>query len=188
MRAFIAIELPDELIEKLGVIQDKLIEKSFKTGDISWPKPENIHLTLKFLGDIDPEKVEEIQTALQKAAEDIPPFQLSAGGIGAFPDLKAPRIIWVGIKESEGLARLQKNIDARLVESGFEKENRPFQPHLTLCRIKSHSAGRTIGKAAEALDHGGDTVFKIETFVLFKSELSPKGAKYSALKRIILKG
>lgn len=187
MRAFIAIELPDVLIETLRSIQDELIKKTGKTGDISWSKPENIHLTLKFLGEIDPVRVEDIYEGLKKAAEGISPFSLAAGGVGGVPGLKTPRVIWVGIKESTALTELQKNIDERLEALGFEKEDRAFHPHLTLCRIKSASAGREIGKASLGLAHEANVVFKAESFVLFKSELSPKGAKYSALKRVVLK-
>ncbi len=188
MRAFIAIELPSVLTEMLRAIQDELMKKTGKAEDISWAKPENIHLTLKFLGEIDPERVEEIYGELEKSAEGISPFSLSAGGVGGFPGLKTPRVIWVGIKESEVLTQLQKNIDERLVELGFEKEDRPFHPHLTLCRIKSAPAGRNIGKAAAGLGHEANVVFKTDSFVLFKSELNPKGAKYSTLKRVDLKG
>jgi len=188
MRAFIAIELPAVLIETLRAIQAGLIKKAGESVDISWSRPENIHLTLKFLGEIDPVRVEDICGGLERAAEGISPFSLAAGGVGGFPGLKTPRVIWVGIKECTALAELQKNIDERLVELGFEKEDRPFHPHLTLCRIKSAPAGRIVGKAASELAHEANVVFKADSFVLFKSELSPKGAKYSVLKKVILKG
>ncbi len=169
-------------------VQDELMKKTGRTKDVSWTRPESIHLTLKFLGEIDPERVEGIYLELKKAAEGISPFSLSACGVGGFPGLKAPRVIWVGIKESAALTQLQKNIDERLAEFGFEKEDRPFHPHLTLCRIKSASAGRDIGKAASDVGHEAYVAFKADSFVLFKSELNPKGAKYTALKRVMLQG
>ncbi len=186
MRAFIAIELPDAVTEMLRAVRDELSKKAGKEDGVSWAKPENIHLTLKFLGEIEPSRVEDIYGELKKAAEGIEPFHLSAGGVGGFPGLKSPRVIWVGIKESMELKQLHGNIEERLCRLGFEKEGRPFQPHLTLCRIRSSDAGRAAGKAAMELKEAADIVFKTDSFALFESELNPKGAKYSVLKRVNL--
>lgn len=105
-------------------------------------------------------------------------------GVGGFPNLKAPRVIWAGVRENPELTRLQKNIDEGLSPLGFEKDDRPFQPHLTLCRIKSMASGRELGRLIGELKPDVTTEFKAASFSLFKSVLSPKGAEYTVLKEI----
>lgn len=185
IRAFVAIKLPEELKVKLGEVQDAL-----KRGgrDVSWVKPESIHLTLKFLGDIEAARVDDISKALTEASAGVPPFTVTARGVGGFPNLKTPRVLWVGLEENAELARLAKNIDERLGDLGFERDDRPFHPHLTLARIKSPSEGRELGKKASELNIDINVDFKADFFVLFRSVLSPGGAEHTELKRLPLKG
>ncbi len=184
IRAFVAINLPDELMVKLKEVRDSLASSQ---KDVSWVRPGAIHLTLKFLGDIETEEVDKVAEALFLASAGIKAFTLKAEGVGGFPNLKSPRVIWVGIRESPELIRLQKNIDERLFESGFEKDDRPFNPHLTLARVKTPGAGRELGKRVEESKIDIDVDFKADYFVLFRSVLSPKGAEYTELRRFDLK-
>lgn len=184
IRAFIAIKLPFEVTKALRDLQALINRHSFKA--VSWTRPDAIHLTIKFLGEIDGSKIDQIGWELKRAASGLSPFTLSTEGVGGFPNLRHPRVVWVGIKENSELAELQKNIDERLNSLGFEKEDRPFHPHLTLCRIKTVPDGREIGKIVTELNPDIRMDFKVESFVLFKSILNPKGAEYFELKKIDL--
>ncbi|HXI10025.1 MAG TPA: RNA 2',3'-cyclic phosphodiesterase [Thermodesulfobacteriota bacterium] len=124
--------------------------------------------------------------ALSRASSGVKSFTLRAHGVGAFPNLKAPRVVWVGIEDNGGLQALQKNIDERLSECGFESDDRPFHPHLTLARVKSSAAGREIGKRIEGSRPDIDVDFRADYFVLFRSVLRPQGAEYTELKRFDL--
>lgn len=183
IRAFVAIELPLELVRELKEIQHSL-DKGWE--GIKWVKPEKIHLTLKFLGYIENERVEEIASILRRAAGGIKPFTLSVGGIGWFPEEKNPRVLWVGLSGDGELKRLQKNMEGLLAAIGFEKEDRPFEPHLTLCRVKSRKAGKSLVEMVKNLKPNIGFDFRVDSFVLFSSVLRPTGAEYSELKRISL--
>lgn len=185
IRAFVAIKLPEELVARLKEVRDSLASSQ---KDVSWVRPGSIHLTLKFLGDIETEKVDTVAGALSMAASGVKAFTVKAAGVGGFPNLKSPRVVWVGIRESVELIGLQRNIDERLFESGFEKDDRPFHPHLTLARVKTPVAGRELGKRAEESKIDINVDFRADYFVLFRSVLSPKGAEYTELKRFDLKG
>lgn len=154
---------------------------------VSWANPEQIHLTIKFLGDIESDKIESVARQLEKAAEGIQPFTLSAAGVGGFPNERTPRVIWVGINGSGELAALQSRIDEGLAAIGFEKETRPFKPHLTLCRVRSVYDGRIIGEAVKDLEYDINMDFGADSFILFRSVLKPGGAEHTIVKRISLK-
>ncbi len=154
---------------------------------MSWVRPSSIHLTLKFLGEVEEARIAGIGKALEAAAEGIGPFTVTAEGVGGFPNLKGPRVVWVGIKEEPALIKLQKNIDVRLSALGFEEEARAFHPHLTLCRVKSPSDGRELGRVITETRPEVSEQWKAVSFSLYKSVLSPKGAQYSVLKKIDLK-
>ncbi|HBO83606.1 MAG: 2'-5' RNA ligase [Deltaproteobacteria bacterium GWC2_42_11] len=186
-RLFIAIELPDHIIRKLKELQDSL-KKEVK-GKISWSKPENIHLTLIFLGDVSEEKVEGIKASIKGACEGINQFILLPEGIGCFPDIKNPRVIWVGIKTENNLLNdIFERLGAGLQDIGFEKESRKFHPHLTLGRIKYFEDRESLKKGIAGV-HGifiGE--FEVKSVILFESRLKPEGAVHTKLKEIKLGG
>lgn len=142
---------------------------------------------MKFLGEIDPAKADKISTALEDASKGIPPFDVRVSGVGGFPNLKNPRVLWVGLSESEPLKRLAANIEERLSSLGFEREDRPFTPHLTLCRVKSFIDGKELGRTAAEADISIDKSFTASDFHLIKSVLNPRGAEYTDIKTIRLK-
>jgi 2'-5' RNA ligase len=179
----VAIELPDEVMRQLSSVCAKL-DRAFR--DITWVRPEGIHLTLKFLGEVDEERVSVMTDALDAARQGVMPFTVKVGRIGAFPDMSRPKVLWAGVDGKGGLMELQRNIEEALFKLGFEKETRPFSPHLTLCRIKSLKEGRRLAALAGEFKGAPDAEFQVSSYALIKSVLSPKGAVYSIVKRFIL--
>ncbi len=192
IRAFIAIEIPIALKDALEEAQHELRTKTKSSGhsserDIKWTKPEALHLTLKFLGTIDLSKVTKIDNALQEACSSIKSFELKAHGLGSFPPGKTPHTVWTGINTSSELAELFGKLEEGLEKLDFKKEHRPFSPHLTLCRVKTKTAGKSLTSAVESILKKIDYSFHVSELVLFQSELTPKGAIHTPLTRVKLK-
>lgn len=181
MRAFIAIKPSKEIIARLGAI-----ETSLNTGKIkgAWVKPENAHLTLKFLGSINETQVEKIEAAMKLSVLKtlIRPFTLSVHGINVFPSLKAPRIIWIGIDKNDSLNRLYSGLEDELSKIGFEKEGRAFHPHLTLCRVRSIVGLDDLTKTVEGFQKDAPDDFPVSSLSLYKSVLTPKGTIYTLVR------
>jgi len=178
-RAFIAIELPEEITAFIRKIQEGLGSYGFK---VRWVRPENIHLTLKFLGDINKEYIRKASEALTDAAKVYAPISLGAKGIGVFPGVKRPRVIWIGINGQTGdLASLQKTLDGKLEAVGFKKEKRLFKGHLTIARVKGNLDTRRLIDAMKEFGEFESKTFIADKVFLFKSELKPSGAVYTKL-------
>ena len=136
IRAFLAVELPGEILNRITDIQ-KLLKKTIH-GVIRWVRPEGMHLTLKFFGNISGDDVVNISRVVERSVADVKPLSLSVKTVGVFPDIMRPRVIWLGINGDVGpLLMLQKVMDQGFQDLGFKEEGRPFRPHLTLGRIKS---------------------------------------------------
>lgn len=184
MRTFIAIDLDRSIKSNLSALIQRINTGSAK---IRWVKPEGMHLTLKFLGDIPEDRVHEIQKALSGLAKDYTRFPLTLKGTGTFPPPPGiARVIWIGIVEHELLKNLQSRIENELHKIHFPKEKRTFHPHLTLGRVKNP---RNIGPILEGLDHHAQDEFgtmDVNRFILFKSTLRPTGAEYTALSEFDL--
>ena len=178
-RAFIAIELPEEIIAFIRKIQEGLRSYGFKAR---WVRPENIHLTLKFLGDINNEDIKKAGDAIISAASENASMSLGAKGIGFFPGVKRSRVIWTGIAgQTRELAELQKTLDGKLDTIGFPKEKRPFKGHLTIARIKRKIDARRLVDAMKEFGRFESKTFMADEVILFKSELKPSGAVYTKL-------
>ncbi|MFC2076096.1 RNA 2',3'-cyclic phosphodiesterase [candidate division KSB1 bacterium] len=173
MRTFIAVDLPETVRDSLRELQAGLRGRS---DGVKWVRVEGMHLTLKFLGEIDPDLVSGIDRVLQEAARSIKPFRIALSGLGAFPGLSRPRVIWVGVDgELEPLQNLKSGIDKGLAELGFPKDDRSFKPHITLGRVKGKIDGRRlVGDKNYTTDH-----FLICRVRLIESILKPTGAEYS---------
>jgi 2'-5' RNA ligase len=186
IRAFIAVELSSSLRDTLGELQEDLKRAGVEAR---WVRPQGIHLTLKFLGNIAAEQVQAVRSAMEEAVHGSKPIEARAGGVGAFPNERRPRVVWVGLEEPTGaLVALQKRLDAALKPLGFKPENRPFKAHLTIARIKSPGRGAEVARALadqEDVDFGKIVVDKI---VLYKSTLKPTGAMYTRLEEVALEG
>ena len=184
IRTFIAFELPKNIISSISKVQEGIRSYGLKAR---WVRPENIHLTLKFLGNIKEADIEKIGGAIFESAKEYAPISLTAKGIGVFPGIKRPRVIWVGIRgETDLLVGLQKRLDEKFETIGFQPENRPFKGHLTLARIKKKINSK---KLIDAIKEFGE--FESETFIadniyLFKSDLKSSGAVYTKLMSITL--
>ncbi len=185
IRAFIAVTLPETIIEKIGLIQERL--KKTK-ADIQWVKPGNIHLTLKFLGYINLDELAKLKGGLEKAAEKFSPFFVTVEEIGGFPSIDKPRVIWIGISQGGELLKvINRAIEDNLAESGFPRAERSFQPHLTLGRVRSAKHKETLIKEVtkERVSIGGVRVNKIS---IYKSVLTSQGPVYSLLADVALRG
>src|SRR3989344_3871475 len=183
IRAFIALELPVKIIDGLKKIQDELKDG---TNKVAWAKPENIHLTLKFLGNTDIDKIDSIAGLLEGAAAKSCGFEISVKGVGTFPAAGNPRVIWVGIEENKDMLQLYNNIEEGLATLGVEKERRDFKPHLTLGRIKFLNDRAGLKRGLEKVAGLNLARFAVAGFALFKSTLTPEGAIHTKLKEYTL--
>ena len=183
IRSFIAIELSAEAREQLRVLEDSLRAKLNMPA--SWVKPDNCHLTLKFLGNVTQQKLAQVAAALNAVAQETSPFYLELDGLGVFPNIRHPRILWVGLAgDISQLLILHKNIDHALSRLGFSSENRPFSPHLTLCRIREDlptAVCAAISNSLSTIRAEDKARFQVVELTLFKSELTPGGPIYTRL-------
>ncbi len=190
IRSFIAIELPPEIKEALGSWQAKL--KLAEYTFVKWVTPEGIHLTLKFLGNVAGAKIPHIVRALESIAIGFPSFRLEISGLGAFPNWKQLRVLWVGIGgETNQLMSLQQLIDKALTPHGFSPEARPFTPHLTLARLRAEALPRDKQNFNELIQKTpfiGKYEMEVKSISLMRSQLFPTGAVYTCLAQIALKG
>ena len=184
IRSFLAIELPTTVQAKIGKVEE---DAKSTSADVRWVSPGKIHLTLKFFGNIEESKVDPIAAAIQGPIGAAKPFQLSVRGTGAFPNLKNPRVVWIGLVDLEGrLAALQKEVESSLGKIGFEPEDRPFRPHLTLGRVKTSRGRDELIRIVEKYREEEIGTFQVEKIVLFKSDLTPAGPIYASLKEVRL--
>ena len=184
IRSFLAIELPVTVQTKIGEIERELESTS---ADVRWVNPEKMHLTLKFFGNIEESKIDSIVAAIKGPIGTAQPFQLNVRGTGAFPNLKNPRVIWIGLVEGDGvLIPLQKEMDASLEKIGFQPEGRPFRPHLTLGRVKSNRGKEELMRRVEKYREEEIGNFQVEKVILFKSDLTPAGPIYTPLREVRL--
>ena len=179
LRTFIAVDLTGEILKELIRLQSEL-KKSLK-GRISWVEPENIHLTLRFLGQINDEQLNQIKKIVQEIAEKIKKFNIDLGVIGAFPDVSNPRIVWVGINFGfNHLNEINAELEDKLETINFAVGEKYFHPHLTIARIKSLDGENILPKITRKIrpKQLAETVDKL---IIFQSELTPQGAKYTEL-------
>jgi len=180
MRTFIAIELPEEIKTILSRIQDELKQTH---ADVKWVKPENIHLTLKFLGEIEQDLVKKIQSALSEIAQKNSIFTLGLSNIGAFPKLQYPRVVWIGIKHDQRFFEIAGDLEKGLIKIGLPAESRPFSSHITLGRVRSGLNRKALVEKLDFLNRNlsSPPEFKVFSLTLFKSTLTPAGPIYETI-------
>lgn len=188
LRAFIAIKLSDELKGHIAEVQAELKRRAFGLDGLGWVRPEGLHLTLRFLGDIAEEQVEPLKALLREVAVGIKPFALEARGIGVFPNPRAPRVIWLGLQGTpesmDALRRMQTGIEAGVAGLGFAPESRRFTAHLTLARVRDRHSGAALAKVLEANRDRAVGSFIAASVGLVRSELRPTGAVYTTLVEV----
>lgn len=184
MRAFIAIELPKNIKASLTGLQEELKTSG---ADIKWVEPENIHLTLKFLGEIDEIVFNKVIKILGDIGLDINPFQLSICSLGAFPKINFPRVIWVGVDKGDiEVKKIAKGLQEKIAKIGIPGEDRAFSSHITIGRVRSirnrEKLISDLGKLAADFAEKYPAEFSVTKITLFKSTLTPKGPIYEAFK------
>jgi len=184
LRTFIAVPLSRTVTQELDKLQHRLM-RACPARAVRWVPAENIHLTMHFLGDILPERVDPIKEALTVVGRNVPPFDFTAGQLGAFPNTRRPRVIWVGVSDTEfWLALLHETVNESMERLGFQREARRFSPHLTLGRIHRRASpedARNVGNTLSATKVGILGIVPVETLILFQSVLRPSGAQYKPL-------
>lgn len=184
VRAFIAIELPEAIQTGLG--QEQVLFRaacrSQRHDDIRWTRPQSFHLTLKFLGEISAQRVNQVTEALRTLGP-FEPFSVEVKGFGCFPDFRRPRVLWAGISAPPELERLSTRVDDAMAILAFPREARTLTPHLTLARLRTPR----LEPALQSLlaSHAGEGLgqFNVSEFFLFESKLSPRGAEYTRVAR-----
>jgi RNA 2',3'-cyclic 3'-phosphodiesterase len=184
LRLFTCVDLPTEIKKVITSLQVRL--RPLAKGYVSWARPEGLHLTLKFLGQVAASRVAEITGLMVSAAHEAQPFELFISGTGAFPNFSRPRIYWAGIQEPTGtLQRLQSHIEQTFRAAGFAAEERPFSPHLTLGRVKQPQGVADLSRALEETGLAAMS-FTATEILLMASDLLPTGPVYTSLKKVAL--
>jgi 2'-5' RNA ligase len=184
IRSFLAIELPKLILRKIEEVQRDLRSTH---ADVRWVNPEKIHLTLKFFGNIEESRIDPIFKSIEEPIRNTPPFSLEVKGVGAFPQLRNPRVIWMGLVDRKAILNpFQKQIETQLEKIGFQPEDRSFHPHLTLGRMKSNRGKEELVGRIEKHREEEFGDFLVGRVILFKSDLKPLGPIYTLLKELKL--
>jgi len=181
-RLFIAIELPASLRRAISEHIDRL-RQAVPEARASWTREENLHLTLKFLGNTRVKKVESVSKAVERTAQRVAPFEILVGGCGAFPPRGQPRVLWIGIDDRSGnLATAHGFLEEECAKVGLARESRPFHPHLTIARLRQLKGARELATAHEQCRFDSIAV-GVNDLCLIRSELSSEGSRYTVIAR-----
>jgi 2'-5' RNA ligase len=183
LRLFVAVNLSPEIRERLAAAQEHLRRAR---ADVSWVRPENMHVTLKFLGETAEERLDPLRLALGAVARAHAPFRLTVAGVGSFGG-RVPRVVWVGVTDgAEPLTALARRVEAALDELGFAREKRGFTAHLTLGRVRSPKNVEGLAAGIREIQEERFGAVAAEAFELIRSELRPGGSVYTVLERFAL--
>lgn len=183
IRTFIAVDLPPNVLDALGQISAQLQSKLPDTP-VRWVNFEKMHLTLKFLGDVSAENIGMVERILRSEASKRPVLEIGIGGIGAFPKMRHPRVIWIGVEAPSEMFDLRRGIEDGVARLGYNYDKYEFTPHLTLGRISRKASAtdvRTVGNVLHDFQVGFIGVARIDAVHLYRSDLRPEGAKYTRL-------
>jgi RNA 2',3'-cyclic 3'-phosphodiesterase len=183
LRAFLAVEIPAD-IQRLIQQGTASLQEALPKPLVRWVETKNLHLTLKFLGDVSTGDLEKFASSIELELVTQAPFIMSVAGLGVFPGYHQPRIIWAGLKAPKGLSSLQQSVEAIAVRTDFSPEERPFSPHLTIGRVGQGSTQADRSKIRETLESAtlnSIGPFNVKTVTIFKSDLRPTGPVYTSL-------
>jgi 2'-5' RNA ligase len=188
IRAFIAIDLSQEILERIDQMSLDLRSR-LEEVPVRWVPADNIHLTLKFLGNVSTANLEMLKEIMGNVVANHHECDISVGGIGAFPKTHNPRVIWVGMEVPQELISLQHNIEIETARLGYSREHRPFSPHLTFGRVSRNASSQDVRAIAEILDSykvGFLGATRITSVYLYRSDLKPEGAVYTPIYTAVL--
>jgi len=186
-RVFCAVELPDAVRARLEDHVRRL-RKDVPHAAASWSRVENIHLTLKFFGNVEVKRIAHISDAADRTVKQFPAFQIAVGETGVFPRPSRPQVLWIGVSDPSGqLTALQEKFEDECAAVGFPKENRAYRPHLTIARLRKPEGARSLAEAHLKMKFETIDV-DVKELVTFRSELSPKGSKYTVISAADLRG
>lgn len=178
MRTFIALNLPETERQRIDVALERLRDRG---AFLRWVGPEAFHITLKFLGDIEGGEQDAIEHALRERVAGCPPLHLRLGGLGAFPSLRRASVIWVGVERNTSLERLQQDVELACARLGYQREQRPWRPHVTVARLQSGARPVDMERDAGLVEYNGECA--VDSVELMHSRLGPAGARYTVLRR-----
>jgi 2'-5' RNA ligase len=189
LRSFIAVKIPQEI---QGAIARSIapLQKSLPKPLVRWVAPENVHLTLKFLGDVSSANLERLAEALKVEARNHEQFAIPVGGLGAFPTARRARVLWIGLEAPSGLQALMRGVETVAASLGYAAEDRPFSPHLTIGRVGQKVTTmnfRRICDALEGMNVGTLGSVRVDAVHIFKSDLLPGGSVYTVLYNLPMK-
>jgi RNA 2',3'-cyclic 3'-phosphodiesterase len=186
IRTFIAVLISDELKRKMAVVQEDFKNMA---PQVKWVAAENFHITVKFLGDVEAGRIEEIRASVEDAVTGIEPFDYDIGGAGAFPGGGRPRVVWIGVTQGhDQLAEIAGRLEDGLGKLGFAKEDRPFRSHITIGRLKDERGAKEISSALRESEIGRLGSVRVAGIAIMKSELRREGPIYSKLAEVALTG
>lgn len=183
IRTFIAVDLPPGVLSALGQISAQLQEKLPRTP-VRWVDNHKMHLTLKFLGDVSTENIGMVEKILLSESAKRPVMEIGIGGIGAFPNMRHPRVIWIGVEAPPDLSDLRRGIEDGIARLGYNYDKYEFTPHLTLGRISRKASAkdvRSVGSVLHEFQVGFIGAARIDAVHLYRSDLNPDGARYTRL-------
>jgi len=189
LRSFVAVEIPAEIQNALASSSAPL-QTALPKPLVRWVAPQNVHLTLKFLGDVSPANLERLAEALKVEAAEHETFTISVSGLGAFPNPRRARIIWIGLDAPAALLALLRGVEAVTSRLGYASEERPFSPHLTIGRVRQNVSGADLQQVRYALEGtsiGALGTFRVDAVHIFKSDLKPGGSVYTHLYTLPMK-
>jgi RNA 2',3'-cyclic 3'-phosphodiesterase len=181
-RVFCAVELPDEVRARL---RDHIatLRETVPDAAASWTRVENIHLTLKFFGNVAVDRIPTISEAIAKATKEFSLFQIEVGGTGVFPKSSRAQVLWIGVNDPSGkLVGLQRQVENECAKKAFEKEDRAYRPHLTIARIRRPEGARQLADAHLQIKFEPAQI-EIQEIILLRSELNSKGSRYTPISR-----
>ena len=186
MRLFVALEIPAAVRDRFAALINELraLESKSSAKKARWVRPDNLHVTLKFIGHIEPAKLDAIRATLQKV-RSVASIDVRFRGLGFFPNAKRPRVLWAGTAASQNLASLARDIDASLAKLEIPAEERAFTPHLTLARCEPQAISAALGAAIERDSTRDFGELRTNQFHLVESKLKPSGAEYTTLQSFV---